>query len=581
MMFKTLFFSIKRTTFYRKTIGILSRLVSASYRKVFKIKPAIREDITTPRSLLTVPLRKLGLVIFIAIPIQISGLLDSYLVARLTDLLSWLMQRNAWLMQRNVTITNNFDSGTLLASIIGVGGVFIGLYYAAISSVCSAIYANKPNNIRNLLAQDRVSSFYMDWLAKITVFGVFFLALNTLGIQPSMIAMLLLILGAVWMIIGFIQLGRRVLNLFDPTTLSDSIIKTLKNCSSKMVASGYHWSNPILQSEAYRQSQIALDTITTLSDITAEAKNLNGRPFAELCKKLLLFLSDYETRRKLIPTESLWYRQQYEHPDWYRAGDTETSFAYETSAGLQPKIVRDSRWIESSILPIVKSCLEINLREKRYAIVNELLSNFDYYIRQIAGEHQLEYAVDRISDMFTWCEKFIFADDGKIVDKESLEHMEICERLAIMPINVLVSYFNATVSYYGQHAIPHHFHDIRWETEKSIYKAGFAEHALKEIEQLRPRLEFEKKVEGKIISEPWYIQKIITQTEAENISTAIACFYEMVPKLYDHWIKTTKSSRHPWLEATIITREMEYWNELDRYTPILHQFWNELNPDEE
>ena len=81
MMFKTLFLSIKRTTFYRKTIGILSRLVSASYRKVFKIKPAIREDITTPRSLLTVPLRKLGLVIFIAIPIQISGLLDSYLVA--------------------------------------------------------------------------------------------------------------------------------------------------------------------------------------------------------------------------------------------------------------------------------------------------------------------------------------------------------------------------------------------------------------------------------------------------------------------------------------------------------------------
>ena len=574
MMFKTLFFSIKRTTFYRKTIGILSRLVSASYRKVFKIKPAIREDITTPRSLLTVSLRKLGLVFLIAIPIQISGLLDSYLVDRLTDLLSWLMQRN-------VTITNNFDSGILLASIIGVGGIFIGLYYAAISSVCSAIYANKPNNIRNLLAQDRVSSFYMDWLAKITVFGVFFLALNTLGIQPSMIAMLLLLLGAVWMIIGFIQLGRRALNLFDPTTLSDSIIKTLKNCSSKMVASGYHWSNPILQSEAYRQSQIALDTITTLSDITAEAKNLNGRPFAELSKKLLMFLCNYETRRKLIPTESLWYRQQYEHPDWYRAGDTETSLAYETSAGLQPKIVRDSRWIETLILPIVKRCLEINLKEKRYGIVNELLSNLDNYIRQIAGEHQLEYAVNRISDIFTWCEKFIFVDESKIVNKESLEHMAICERLAIMPINVLVSYVSVNESYYRQNAIPHHFHDIRWESEKSIYKAGFAEHVLKEIEQLRPRLEFEKKVEGKIISEPWYIQKIITQTEAENISTAIACFYEMVPKLYDHWIKTTKSSRHPWLEATIITREMEYWNELDRYTPILHQFWNELNPDEE
>ena len=215
------------------------------------------------------------------------------------------------------------------------------------------------------------------------------------------------------------------------------------------------------------------------------------------------------------------------------------------------------------------------------AIVNELLSNFDYYIRQIAGEHQLEYAVDRISDMFTWCEKFIFVDESKIVNKESLEHMEICERLAIMPINVLVSYVSVNESYYRQNAIPHHFHDIRWESEKSIYKAGFAEHVLKELEQLRPRLEFEKKVEGKIISEPWYIQKLITQTEAENISTAIACFYEKVPKLYEHWIETAKFSRHPWLEAIIISRETEYWNKLDHHTPVLYELWNELNPDDE
>ena len=170
--------------------------------------------------------------------------------------------------------------------------------------------------------------------------------------------------------------------------------------------------------------------------------------------------------------------------------------------------MRDSRWIESSILPIVKSCLEINLKEKRYGIVNELLSNLDNYIRQITGEHQLEYAVTRISDIFTWCEKIIFVDEGKIVDKESLEHMEICKLLTSMPINALESYFNATVSYYGQNAIPNRLRDIRWESEKSIYKAGFAEHVLKELEQLRPRLEFEKKVEGKIISEPWYIQKI-------------------------------------------------------------------------
>ena len=66
-----------------------------------------------------------------------------------------------------------------------------------------------------------------------------------------------------------------------------------------MVVSGYHWSNPRLQSEAYRQSQIALDTLTTLSDIIAEAKNLNGRPFAELVQKPTFISQRLRNKKKI------------------------------------------------------------------------------------------------------------------------------------------------------------------------------------------------------------------------------------------------------------------------------------------
>ena len=74
----------------------------------------------------------------------------------------------------------------------------------------------------------------------------------------------------------------------------------------------------------------------------------------------------------MIPTNSLWYRQRYEHSDWYQTGDTETFLAHETATGLQPKVVSDPRWVESLILPIVQLCLEINIKESRYSIVNEL-----------------------------------------------------------------------------------------------------------------------------------------------------------------------------------------------------------------
>ena len=348
-----------------------------------------------------------------------------------------------------------------------------------------------------------------------------------------------------------------------------------------MQAGGYQWSDQSFQNHAHKNAQIDIETLSTLSEIIAKEPHLNGRPYANLCNNLLLFLCNYETKRKLIPTNSLWYRQQYEHPDWYRAGDMETSLAHETSAGLQPKVVRDTRWIESAILPIVQRCLEINIKEKRYEIINELLSSLNLYVQQLAREHQVEYAFDLMSKIFSWCKEPIFSQRDELVTEEPLEHMGICELLATMPINALVSYVRKTMTYYEQDSVLQHIHNIAWKSEKSIYKVGFAEHVLRELEVLRPRLIFEERVEGHIISEPWYIQKLIAQKEAENLGTVIVCFYEQVSKLYAHLIETATSSQHPWLAAIFVSRESEYWNKLDHHTPVLYQLWNDLNYDDE
>lgn len=383
------------------------------------------------------------------------------------------------------------------------------------------------------------------------------------------------------MIIGFVRLGARAFNLFDPTNLSFSLFEKLGKLHKQMQAGGYQWSDQSFQNHAHKNAQISIETLSTLSEIAAKEPHLNGRPFASLSNNLLSFLWNYETKRKLIPTNSLWYRQQYEHPDWYRTSDTEISIAHETAAVLQPTVVRDTRWIESEILPIVERCVKINLDEKRYEIVNLLLSSLDKYIQILAAEHQVEFAVNLISDIFTWCEKNIFENEGNLVTEEPLEHLEICKRLAIMPINVLVAYIRTIELYYEQNSVLQRIGNISWKSEKSIYKAEFAEHVLKVLEELRPRLTFEERVEGRIISETWYIQKLIAQKEAENIGNALVCFYEQVSELYARWIETAKSSQHPWLEAQIISRESEYWNKLDYHTPALHQLWNDLNMDNE
>ena len=563
-MRNTLFLFLAQTRLFWQVRRAFSRLAFINYRMLFGIKSRIREESATTKSLLSL----LGLirgqlvvVIIVAIVLQITNL---YFVSLFTGI--------------GFTIPKESYYGTLLTAFTSIGGIFIGFYYAAISVVCSAIYAKVPNNIRDLLAQERVGNAYMRLLALLTFFGVCLLAFHIVGLEPVILAMPLLILGAGLMIIGFVQLGTRVFHLFDPTILSGTIFEQLRQCCAQMQAGGYRWSDQSFQKHSHRVAQTTIDTLNTLSDITAKEPHLNGRPFAGLCQNLLLFLRHYETVKKSIPTGSLWYRQRYVHPDWYRTGDTETSLAHETAAILRPESVSDPRWIESAILPIVKGCLEINIRNKRYALVNEFLGYLDAYVQHLAKEQQVESAFNLMREIFSWCERLILRTEDQALVEEPAEHMQICEKLTTMPINALLAYAGAIKSY-DRNAILQRIRHIRWKSEKSIYRAGFSMHLLTQLEWLRPRLEFEEGVEQYIVSPPWYLGELIAQKEVENLRTAMIYFYAKVGKFYKHWIETALSSQHPWLAAVMMLRESEYWNKLDSHTNTLNQLWNDLNSD--
>ncbi|RKU31109.1 hypothetical protein C6497_02930 [Candidatus Poribacteria bacterium] len=476
------------------------------------------------------------------------------------------------------TIPEDSTYGTLLETVITVGGVFIGLYYAAISTISGAIYARLPNDIRDLLAKEQVGNVYMRLLAFLTSFGVCLLAFHTVGFEPIILAIPLLIIGAGVMIIGFVRLGARAFYFFDPTILSQCLFKQLFRCHRQVQAGGYRWFDRSFQNHAHRRAQTTIDTLTTVSEIAAKEPHLNGRSFAGLCKNLLVFLCDYEMIKKSIPTDSLWYGEKFVHPDWYRVDHTKTTLAYETATGLRPESVGDPRWIESAILPIVSHCMEINLEEKRYPIVIELLNRLDIYVRLLATEHQIEYAFNLISDIFSWCEKLIFAVEDKLVTEEPLEHMQICAQLAMMPINVLLSYIS-TIKSHKRDAILQRIHHIKWRSERSIYRTGFAVYVLERLEWLRPKLAFEDRVEGYVISASWYLQELIVQKEVENLYTALISFCEKACELYKHWIEIARSSRHPWLEAMIVSEELEYLNKFDHHMDTLNDFWSDLNSD--
>ena len=483
---------------------------------------------------------------------------------------------SAFFLDKGFTISAGSGYETLMAAFVGAGSVFIGLYYAAISTIGGSIYSRMPNDIRDLLIKEQLGNAYMQVLAWLTFIGLCLLVLHTVGFEPVMLAMPLLLLSAGLMVIGFVQLGARAFYLFDPTTLSGGLLGRIQQCYLRVQAGGYRWLDPSFQKDAHRKAQTAINSLTAMSEIVAEEPHLRVHPFAGFCRNLLLFLIRYETVKESIPTDSLWYAKQAVHPNWYQTSDTATSLAYETASGLRPESVSDVRWIESAVLPIVQHCLETNIKEKRYAIVNELLGYLDTYIQKLAEEHQVEYALDLINKVFSSCKELIFSEGDEVVTEETLEHMQICELLAMIPINVLLGYLRA-IDTDNRNVIRQRIHRIKWKSKKSIYGAGFAMHVLPRLEWMRPILECEEKIERRLVSPPWYIQELIIQKEAENLRTAMICFCEKVCEFYKQWIET--STQHPWLKAVIISTELEYWNKFDHHMSTLNKFWKDLNSD--
>jgi hypothetical protein len=63
-----------------------------------------------------------------------------------------------WWANARVTFLPTFDSATfiqLASGIAQIGGVFIGLYYAAVTAAMTAVYAQMPSTVSQLLMQER------------------------------------------------------------------------------------------------------------------------------------------------------------------------------------------------------------------------------------------------------------------------------------------------------------------------------------------------------------------------------------------------------------------------------------------
>ena len=339
------------------------------------------------------------------------------------------------------SVPSDRDYVAFLATVSGVGGVFIGLYYAGISAVGSAIYSTVPNNVRDLLAEEQFGNVYMQFLAVLTVVCLFFVALRLMNVPRNTLLIPLVAVSAGIGVIAFVQLGRRAFYFFDPTKLASSIFERLQRCLDSVSVGGFQWSHRAFQKHAQHRALQSLNTLRTLTDITAKEPHLSGKPFIELTQILVKFLRVYEQLKRKVPTDSLWYEEQYQHRDWYLTDYSEIAIAHQTGTFLKPTISTNKEWVEEMVLPILERCVVANLKSKSYNDLMGLFSTFDHYFRDLARSAEVQRALKVLEALSSVVlNETVVSCNDEIVINEELEKIAIVERVATLSISLILGF---------------------------------------------------------------------------------------------------------------------------------------------
>jgi len=327
-----------------------------------------------------------------------------------------------------------------LATLAQISGIFIALYFTAVTAAASAIYAQVPNNVRDLLARERIGNVYIRYLTFATFVPLCLIALQLLGYEPLRLAVPLLAVAAGVGIIAFTKLGQRAFNLFDPTKLSYVLFADLIRWIHQVSPGGFRWLDQSFQKHAHRQAAAIVDTLETVVSVAGTQSNARGRAPLELVGGMLAFLSQYQSEKLKIPTGSLWFTQKYQQKDWYLTEDSRVQIAHQTGTALTPETVTERDWVEDDIERVALKFFEAGVNVRRLDDHLEYFRWIERYVDALSVNGNVRRAslfIDRIQNAY---HKVGLAGETSNSSAESMEHVAIAEMLAFLHLHNLSSY---------------------------------------------------------------------------------------------------------------------------------------------
>lgn len=399
---------------------------------------------------------------------------------------------------------------TLLSAIASVSGVFLGLYFTAVSGIASASLLGATQNIRRYFLATPIGKQYVRTIALTGVISIFYLLAKSFGHPIHPVGLVFLSLAGAYIIIRFWSVGSEVFYSLEPTSALPLITKDIFDLLKGVTPPGFKWNKSMLQNHQRRLASDNFELANDLIDFGVKKIKLSNEQLHIALRYLGGLLSLYPQYKKKIPTNSFWFKTKNQYDSWALADSTQIAVALNTGTSLQPKTIKNFTWFEEETLDMSVKIFEFYTNEKNVASVFRGLEIFVGIAEVYASEFDeegLKLLLQKMEKVTVMVELEKIPDPKNVRYKEQMAFIDSQGRLAIGAVLGLAKYLDTA----SAESLSATISNIKWYSDKDIYLTGLPSAVLSRLESIASDLKAEMLIEGRQISPDWYIRTLCVQ----------------------------------------------------------------------
>lgn len=456
-------------------------------------------------------------------------------------------------------------------------GIFLALYFTAVSTVAANVYVNVPHDIRALLVKDRLGTLYVSGVAFTAALSVLLLIAHVLTGRAYWLAAPIIGLLAAFSIFAFIQLGQRAFYLADPTLLANSLAYDFNSWFKRAKVGGHRWHDPNFQQHYRRQARASASSLASLLDIANDQKHLRGGSLRQLTNVIVALLTEYINSRDKVPTTSRWFGERYEHKQWYLTDSTELDTATETSTTLRPRSVPDVAWVEDLLLAPLVDLFDSDLEHEDYEGAFGLSQSLTYAWTSLGQRWSAPYAAKatiRLTE--SAFARLTNAGEPSSVPVPILVPA-IWDGLAFLPLTVELA-FHRGLTDRSVDQLRQKLRSTDWSKAKAPYSVDVPRDVIATLEKVQAGRAFENAVDAPTDTQTpgWYVGEIAFNSYEHAMREQVTSLIKLLTTWYPATAKRLAESKMPEAAGAVLSRGVEVVWKIDRHLAQWQEVATEL-----